>query len=326
MDIEVLQVMLPDTVFEAKVQVPYDMQFKQVLANDIGRSVIYEPSLAMEAHSFVNVSQGKEPIKDFVLLDYVQEKLVPNNTNELIQREEVNLNSNYSLPIDSVIVIDQNTISDNNNVSIFVEPLLVEGLFNKNIINEVTILCEVVPQISTQVMVEKITSSMINNVSNMEGDVFYWEGELPLFKRLSCTINESKILLNDHYHRDAFTDTEDMDIMSKCFARDDNDISFSKGHGRREGNVCSHGISKWGSDWESMEDFLISNIPPHIRAPTAMRRSPHKEPLFATPARQRTYLLLLPPEAGREPQIDADSLPLPTLEATLVNPLTSSPS
>ncbi|PKU87320.1 hypothetical protein MA16_Dca023517 [Dendrobium catenatum] len=63
--------------------------------------------------------------------------------------------------------------------------------------------------------------------------------------------------------------------------------------------------------------------------------------LFATPARQRTYLLLLPPEADREPQPKAYSLPLLTLprtrnsrrrtsrailEATLANPLTSSPS
>ncbi|PKU85176.1 hypothetical protein MA16_Dca023537 [Dendrobium catenatum] len=77
------------------------------------------------------------------------------------------------------------------------------------------------------------------------------------------------------------------------------------------------------------------------KAPTARRRSPHKNLLFATPARQRTYLLLLPPEAGREPQPKSNSLHLPTLprmrnsrrrtsrailEATLMNPLTSSPS
>ncbi|KAI0519468.1 hypothetical protein KFK09_006916 [Dendrobium nobile] len=43
-------------------------------------------------------------------------------------------------------------------------------------------------------------------------------------------------------------------------------------------------------------------------APTARRRSPHKKLLFATPARQRTYLLLLPPEAGREPQPKAKLL------------------
>ncbi|PKU72918.1 hypothetical protein MA16_Dca007481 [Dendrobium catenatum] len=76
-------------------------------------------------------------------------------------------------------------------------------------------------------------------------------------------------------------------------------------------------------------------------APTASRRSLYNKPLFATPARQITYLLLLPPEAGREPQSDAESLTLPTLprmrnsrrrrsrailEETLVNPLTSSPS
>ncbi|KAI0524614.1 hypothetical protein KFK09_003991 [Dendrobium nobile] len=40
----------------------------------------------------------------------------------------------------------------------------------------------------------------------------------------------------------------------------------------------------------------------------ARRRSPHKKLLFATPARQRTYLLLLPPEAGREPQPKAKLL------------------
>ncbi|XP_026382583.1 uncharacterized protein LOC113277802 [Papaver somniferum] len=33
MDIEVPQVILPDTVFEAVVRIPYDMQLKQVLAN-----------------------------------------------------------------------------------------------------------------------------------------------------------------------------------------------------------------------------------------------------------------------------------------------------
>ncbi|RZC43842.1 hypothetical protein C5167_036785 [Papaver somniferum] len=34
MDIEVSQVILPDTVFEAVVRIPYDMQSKQVLSND----------------------------------------------------------------------------------------------------------------------------------------------------------------------------------------------------------------------------------------------------------------------------------------------------
>ncbi|KAL4191209.1 hypothetical protein AMTRI_Chr07g28650 [Amborella trichopoda] len=33
-NIEVPQVVLPDTVFEADVRIPYDMQLKQVLAND----------------------------------------------------------------------------------------------------------------------------------------------------------------------------------------------------------------------------------------------------------------------------------------------------
>jgi apocytochrome f len=32
-DIEVPQAVLPDTVFEAVLQIPYDMQMKQVLAN-----------------------------------------------------------------------------------------------------------------------------------------------------------------------------------------------------------------------------------------------------------------------------------------------------
>jgi len=32
-DIEVPQAVLPDTVFEAVVRIPYDMQVKQVLAN-----------------------------------------------------------------------------------------------------------------------------------------------------------------------------------------------------------------------------------------------------------------------------------------------------
>ncbi|KAJ6823331.1 cytochrome f [Iris pallida] len=32
-DIEVPQVVLPDTIFEAVVRIPYDMQLKQVLAN-----------------------------------------------------------------------------------------------------------------------------------------------------------------------------------------------------------------------------------------------------------------------------------------------------
>jgi apocytochrome f len=32
-DIEVPQTVLPDTVFEAVVRIPYDMQLKQVLAN-----------------------------------------------------------------------------------------------------------------------------------------------------------------------------------------------------------------------------------------------------------------------------------------------------
>ncbi|CBI27896.3 hypothetical protein VitviT2T_016354 [Vitis vinifera] len=33
-DIEVPQAVLPDTVFEAVVRIPYDMQMKQVIAND----------------------------------------------------------------------------------------------------------------------------------------------------------------------------------------------------------------------------------------------------------------------------------------------------
>ncbi|PWA59310.1 hypothetical protein CTI12_AA393320 [Artemisia annua] len=35
-DIEVPQAVLPDTVFEAVVRIPYDMQLKQVLANGYG--------------------------------------------------------------------------------------------------------------------------------------------------------------------------------------------------------------------------------------------------------------------------------------------------
>ncbi|KAI9176568.1 hypothetical protein LWI28_004420 [Acer negundo] len=38
-DIEVPQAILPDTVFEAVVRIPYDMQLKQVLANGKKRGV-----------------------------------------------------------------------------------------------------------------------------------------------------------------------------------------------------------------------------------------------------------------------------------------------
>jgi len=67
-----------------------------------------------------------------------------------------------------------------------------------------------------------------NNISTMEDGVLFMEGDMPPSKGTVGTLNDSKILLTDHYHCDAYTDME-VDILAKCYAGEDHDLSFSKG-------------------------------------------------------------------------------------------------
>ncbi|KAK1270191.1 Apocytochrome f [Acorus gramineus] len=65
MDIEVPQAVLPDTVFEAVVRIPYDKQLKQVLANGKKRDHLFS-----FVHQHLNdeeaffISWGTVPLKN----------------------------------------------------------------------------------------------------------------------------------------------------------------------------------------------------------------------------------------------------------------------
>ncbi|PKU81104.1 hypothetical protein MA16_Dca027071 [Dendrobium catenatum] len=69
------------------------------------------------------------------------------------------------------------------------------------------------------------------NISMIEDGVLYLEGMLPP-KEFSGNPNNDELLLSDNYHCDAYTDTE-VEINAKCYAREDHDLSFSKGRGKK---------------------------------------------------------------------------------------------
>ncbi|KAI0492514.1 hypothetical protein KFK09_026787 [Dendrobium nobile] len=58
---------------------------------------------------------------------------------------------------------------------------------------------------------------------------------------------DAQSFLVDHYHCDAYIDTE-MDIMAKCYARTDDALSFSKGHAKRG----------WALGCKTMLDLAVS--------------------------------------------------------------------
>ncbi|KAI0498698.1 hypothetical protein KFK09_019588 [Dendrobium nobile] len=68
-------------------------------------------------------------------------------------------------------------------------------------------------------------------LTSLEDGVFYIENDR-FSKGPSGDLNDKTMLLSDLYHSDAYTDTE-IDILAKCYAREDNDLSFSKGHSKR---------------------------------------------------------------------------------------------
>ncbi|PKU60065.1 Auxin response factor 8 [Dendrobium catenatum] len=134
-------------------------------------------------------------------------------------------------PIDSHNVIDQNVVINLNNASSSVEPLLEDELVNNIMVEDDFVQAIITNEIISQKKVEKIGDVNFHNETYMEGDVFYEEREMPLSRGHSGIVNDSNFLLNIKYNNDAFIDNEDMDMLAKCYARDDNDTSYTEGHG-----------------------------------------------------------------------------------------------
>ncbi|PKU63149.1 hypothetical protein MA16_Dca022817 [Dendrobium catenatum] len=76
-----------------------------------------------------------------------------------------------------------------------------------------------------------ITGQKLRNMSTVEDRVLFLQEEHSGLNPSSGEMNKD-FLSNDHYNCDAFTDTE-IEINAKCYAREDNDMSFSKGRGKR---------------------------------------------------------------------------------------------
>ncbi|PKU69787.1 hypothetical protein MA16_Dca019063 [Dendrobium catenatum] len=67
------------------------------------------------------------------------------------------------------------------------------------------------------------------SLTSLKDGVFYIENERPS-KGPTGNLNDKTMLLSDLYHFDAYTDME-IDIIAKCYAREDNDLSFSRSRG-----------------------------------------------------------------------------------------------
>ncbi|PKU70025.1 hypothetical protein MA16_Dca014471 [Dendrobium catenatum] len=68
------------------------------------------------------------------------------------------------------------------------------------------------------------------NSSTVEDGVLFLEGDNSSLDPSGGEMNNE--IISDHYLCDAYTDTK-IEINAKCYAREDNDLSFSKGRGKR---------------------------------------------------------------------------------------------
>ncbi|KAI0524767.1 hypothetical protein KFK09_004152 [Dendrobium nobile] len=71
-----------------------------------------------------------------------------------------------------------------------------------------------------------ITGQRLRNTSTVEDGVLFLQGEHSGLDPSTGEMNKD-FLSTDHYNCDAFTDTK-IEINAKCYAREDNDMSFSK--------------------------------------------------------------------------------------------------
>ncbi|PKU82918.1 hypothetical protein MA16_Dca006216 [Dendrobium catenatum] len=71
----------------------------------------------------------------------------------------------------------------------------------------------------------------LNSNANENGELLE-QGELPQKGKEKDLIIDFKSSSTSHFHSDAFTDTNELEISAKCFAKDENDISFNKFHNK----------------------------------------------------------------------------------------------
>ncbi|KAI0492099.1 hypothetical protein KFK09_026364 [Dendrobium nobile] len=74
---------------------------------------------------------------------------------------------------------------------------------------------------------------VVRNRDPIKVDSMFMENEFPQHTSLSEHSSVSKTFSTTYYNSDVLTDTKDMQIAAKYFAKDDNDFSFSKVHSKR---------------------------------------------------------------------------------------------
>ncbi|PKU63063.1 hypothetical protein MA16_Dca012373 [Dendrobium catenatum] len=147
---------------------------------------------------------------------------VPNSSHLLVQDV---LPTNKSLP-----PLDQANWQD--NITVHSSDTLEVVLDLGDIVLFKALDPTVVSKVSSLVASKPPFGGFCNNFSTIEDGVLFLESDMaPPMGPVDCHIDAQSLLVN-HYHCDAYTDTE-VDIMAKCYAIIDDDLSFSKGRGKR---------------------------------------------------------------------------------------------
>ncbi|PKU82923.1 hypothetical protein MA16_Dca006221 [Dendrobium catenatum] len=184
-----------------------------------------------EGHGFCNFLGDDDQVNTYSSTSEVEPNTI--NMDDLAKEQEVNINPLSHIDSDPLNVNDQNFVPILNNESLFVESHLEDVLVNTTV-QEDEILqkcCYYSGPLSEQS--GKKVGTVVLNETNVEGGVIFEERDLPRSKGKFGMSYENSFPINDYYNSDVFTDIEDMDMLAKCFARDDNDASCTKSHRRR---------------------------------------------------------------------------------------------
>ncbi|PKU87424.1 hypothetical protein MA16_Dca008520 [Dendrobium catenatum] len=151
------------------------------------------------------------------------------NTNVIVesnQVEEDGLQALVNAPTNSLVIVPNIVTTEAESMDI-PQPIVEYGIGSVLTGND-----KGEPSGNTKANKGKSKMEGIGSVlTSMEDGVFYLEDESPS-KGPSGNLNDKTMLLSDFYPSDAYTDTE-IDILAKCYAREDNDLSFSKGRGKK---------------------------------------------------------------------------------------------
>ncbi|KAI0498740.1 hypothetical protein KFK09_019632 [Dendrobium nobile] len=139
-----------------------------------------------------------------------------------------------------VVVLNEGVVVSSNTLEIFNKTATnTNDVFDNALVTSSSPL--VIPINSNAACPQnKVTGKKQVNNSTKEDGVLFLEDESLASTPLDGEMNND-FPLSDHFNSDAFTDTE-IEITAKCYARMDNDLSFSKSRGKRgkPRNVARH--------------------------------------------------------------------------------------